>query len=129
MKEYTSYNNKDRLISILSQIADAIERLKEWNDSIQTSDDYYSSSSGMQKLAASCMLIEAIGESVNQIDKITDGRLLSLRPEIPWKDVIGIRNHIAHGYFDIDGDVVLSTVKEDIAPLLEAVIYLIEYLK
>lgn len=26
MKEYTSYNNKDRLISILSQIADAIER-------------------------------------------------------------------------------------------------------
>ena len=102
MKESTSYNNKERLISILSQITDAIERLKDWNASVQTSDDYYSSSSGMQKLAASCMLIEAIGESVNQIDKMTEGRLFSLRPDIPWNDVVGIRNHIAHGYFDID---------------------------
>lgn len=124
MKESTSYNNKERLISILSQITDAIERLKDWNASVQTSDDYYSSSSGMQKLAASCMLIEAIGESVNQIDKMTEGRLFSLRPDIPWKDVIGIRNHIAHGYFDIDGDVVLSTIKEDIDPLLDAVLFL-----
>ena len=77
----------------MSQITDAIERLKDWNASVQTSDDYYTSSSGMQKLAASCMLIEAIGESVNQIDKMTEGRLFSLRPDIPWKDVIGIRNH------------------------------------
>ncbi len=34
------------------------------------------SSDGMQKLAASCMLIEAIGEGVKQIDKITKGELL-----------------------------------------------------
>lgn len=59
------FDNKERIVSILGQIADAIERLKDWNASVQTSDDYYTSSSGMQKLAASCMLIEAIGESVN----------------------------------------------------------------
>ena len=60
----------------------------------------------MKNLAASCMLIEAIGEGVKQIDKITDGKLLVKRPEIPWKDVIGIRNHIAHGYFDINAYIV-----------------------
>lgn len=57
------------------------------------------------------MLIEAIGEGVKQIDKLTQSRLLNERPEIPWQDVIGIRNHIAHGYFDIDGDIVLDVIK------------------
>ncbi len=80
----------------------------------------------MKNLAASCMLIEAIGESVKQIDKITEGNLLPLRPEIPWKDVIGIRNHIAHGYFDIDGDMVFDVIKNDLDTLLEAVQYFID---
>ena len=31
------------------------------------------------------------------------------RKEIPWKDVIGIRNHIAHGYLDIDGGIVFDS--------------------
>ncbi len=72
------------------------------------------------------MLIEVIGESVKQIDKITEGNLLPLRPEIPWKDVIGIRNHIAHGYFDIDGDMVFDVIKNDLDTLLEAVQYFID---
>jgi len=72
------------------------------------------------------MLIEAIGESINQIDKITEGKLFHERPEIPWADVIGIRNHIAHGYFDIDGEVVLMTIKQDLDPLLEAINYFLK---
>lgn len=36
-------------------------------------------------------------------------------------DVIGIRNHIAHGYFDIDGDIVYDVVKNDLADLLKAI--------
>ena len=56
---------------------------------------------------------------------ITEGELLKERLEIPWEDVIGIRNHIAHGYFDIDGEVVLLTIRQDLDPLLEAVRYFI----
>lgn len=40
--------------------------------------------------------------------------------------IMGMRNHIAHGYFDINEDYVLSVIKNDLAPLLEAVEYLIE---
>lgn len=79
----------------------------------------------MKNLAASCMLIEAIGKGIKQVDKATDGKLLIERPEIPWKDVIGIRNHIAHGYFDIDGEMVLDVVKNDLDSLLEAVEFFI----
>lgn len=80
----------------------------------------------MKVLAASCMLIEAIGESVRQIDKISQSKLLCERPEIPWQDVIGIRSHIAHGYFDIDGDMVLDVVKNDLDDLLTAVEYFVD---
>lgn len=79
----------------------------------------------MKNLAASCMLIEAIGEGIKQVDKTTEGKLLIERPEIPWKDVIGIRNHIAHGYFDIDGEMVLDVVKNDLDSLLAAIEFFI----
>ncbi len=119
----------DRAYGLLVQIRTAILQLKDWNGNIISSDDYYSSPDGMKNLAASCMLIEAIGEGIKQIDKITDGRLLVNRPEIPWKDVIGIRNHIAHGYFDIDGDMVLDVVKNDLDSLLEAINFFIDSYK
>lgn len=36
----------------------------------------------------------------------------------------GIRDHIAHGYFEIDADVIYNTVKEDLFSLLEATRFL-----
>lgn len=121
--EFTSSNDYNRVKSILEQMQTAVAQLREWNANVSSAEDYYKSSSGMQKLAASCMLIEAIGESVKQIDKITHGELLKERPEILWIDVMGIRNHIAHGYFDIDGDIIFNTVKKDLVDLQKAIEY------
>ena len=127
--EFTSSNKKQRVLGIFEQIQTAIGQLKEWNADVTKADDYYLSPGGRQKLAASCMLIEAIGEGIHQIDNITEGKLFPERPEIPWEDVIGIRNHIAHGYFDIDGEVVYGVVKQDLDPLLEAVEYFVDALR
>lgn len=121
----TEYTLSNRIAGILLQIKKAIEQLQDWNKDIQNVDDYYSTPDGMKNLAASCMLIEAIGEGVKQIDKLTQSRLLDERPEIPWQDVIGIRNHIAHGYFDIDGDIVLDVIKNNLDELLAAINYFI----
>lgn len=121
----TEYTLSNRIAGTLLQIKKAIEQLQDWNKDIQNVDDYYSTPEGMKNLAASCMLIEAIGEGVKQIDKFTQSRLLDERPEIPWQDVIGIRNHIAHGYFDIDGDIVLDVIKNNLDELLTAINYFI----
>ncbi|CDC25049.1 putative uncharacterized protein [Prevotella sp. CAG:386] len=121
----TEYTLSNRIAGTLLQIKEAIEQLQDWNKDIQNVDDYYSTPEGMKNLAASCMLIEAIGEGVKQIDKLTQSRLLDERPEIPWQDVIGIRNHIAHGYFDIDGDIVLDVIKNNLDELLAAINYFI----
>ncbi len=122
--ESTLLNNRIRATFL--QIKAAITQLQDWNAEVSTVDDYYGSPEGMKNLAASCMLIEAIGEGIKQIDKLTSSRLLVERPEIPWIDVIGIRNHIAHGYFDIDGDIVFDVVKNDLGALLEAVEYFLD---
>lgn len=69
---------------MLEQINDAILRLLEWNKDVNSANDYYCSPEGMKNLAASCMLIEALGEGVRQLDKITNSQLLIERPDIPW---------------------------------------------
>ena len=93
--EFTSLEKRNRVKYTLEQINTAIDQLKEWNEDVETANDFYLSSSGMQKLAANSMLIEAIGEGIRQVDEHSNGELLPERPEIPWKDVIGMRNRIA----------------------------------
>lgn len=73
----------NRVLGTLIQIKEAIIQLQEWNKDVLSVDDYYNSPEGMKNLAASCMLIEAIGEGVKQIDKLTQSKLFIERPEIP----------------------------------------------
>jgi len=75
------------------------------------------------------MTIMAIGEGFKKIDKVTDGKLLLLRSEIPWHQVFGLRNRIAHGYFDIDVDIISEVVNNDLQPLLEATSFFITQVK
>ena len=86
------------------------------------------SPTGMQDLAGNCMLIMAVAEGFKKIDKYTEGKLLPNRPEIPWKQVFGLRNRIAHGYFDMDVEIINEVIKEDLQPLLEATEFFIEHL-
>ena len=124
--EFTSLEKRNRIKYTLEQINTAIDQLKEWNEDVSDADQFYLSSSGMQKLAANSMLIEAIGEGIKQIDEHSDGKLLPERPEIPWRDVIGARNHIAHGYFEVDAETILSIIKNDLDPLQDAIKYFLE---
>jgi uncharacterized protein with HEPN domain len=61
-------------------------------------------------------LIE-IGEAVKALDPI----LLAEEASIPWVDVAGMRNHLAHRYFDTAHSIVQVTVTEDLPPLVAAV--------
>lgn len=117
------------VLDSLYQIKDAIENLMKWNQGITDMNDLLMSPSGMQDLAGNCMTIMAIGEGFRKIDKSTNGQLLPLRPEIPWRQVFGLRNRIAHGYFDIDIDIISEVINNDLQPLLDATDYFINHLK
>ena len=118
--ESASFEKSKRILSILKQVEDSILLLQDWNKNLRSVDDYLLTPEGMKNLAASCMLIEAIGEAYKKIDLETDGQLLMEYPSIPWKAVKGIRDRIAHGYFEIDADIIYTTVKENLSALLEA---------
>lgn len=60
-------------------------------------------------------LIEIVGEAANQVGDDTRKAL----PNIPWNDVVGMRNRLVHGYFDIDYEVVWNTVKLDLPSLID----------
>ena len=79
---------------------------------------YYNTPSGMERLESTCMLLIAIGEGLKGIDKITDKQLLVRYPEIDWKGAMGIRDIIAHHYFDLDGEIVYSVVKTKLPDML-----------
>lgn len=57
--------------------------------------------------------IEMIGEAASKISP----EVKRLFPDIPWEDIIGMRNRLIHAYFKVDLNRVWVTVTEDI-PLL-----------
>jgi len=100
--ESLSSEQKSLALDILCDIQSAIERLQERTERIHEVDDFLGSSDGMILLDATCMLLIAIGESLKNLDKVTEGRLLPTYPSIPWKQVKGMRDIISHHYFDVD---------------------------
>ena len=126
--ESLSSETKGIALDILEDILSAIEKLEERTKDIHSIDDFLCSSSGMVLLDATCMLLIAIGESLKNLDKTTNGVLLPTYPSIPWKNVEGLRDIIAHHYFDVDASQILWIIKNEISPLKDAINFFIREL-
>lgn len=64
------------------------------------------------------MSLIVIGEAATKIiAKYPE--FVALHPEIQWQGMRGMRNRIAHGYFDINLDMVWETVRAALPELLE----------
>ena len=90
---------------------------------------YLLTPSGMERLESTCMLLIAIGEGVKGVDKLTDKKLLSFYPEMDWKGVMGMRDIIAHHYFDLDAEIVYDVIKHDLPKLKDVLQQIIDDLK
>ena len=119
--ESLSLINKQTALHILDKIEEAINTVQTRNKVIRKADDYLLSPEGKEKLDAACMVIEAIGESFKQLDKVTNNELLPLYPSIEWREVKGVRDVIAHHYFDIDANEIFSIVNNDLDTLKDAI--------
>ena len=58
--------------------------------------------------------IEIVGEAASRISQETQQEA----PQVPWPDIISMRNRLIHAYFDIDLDRVWDTVKGDLPVLI-----------
>ena len=59
-------------------------------------------------------LVEIIGEAAGNVSK----EFQAAHTEIPWAIIVGMRNRLAHAYFDVDLDRVWDTVQHDLPPLI-----------
>lgn len=114
----SAYSNKEeRVEHILKQMIEACDFISEWNVGIKSVDDFVTSHEGMLRMSGSCMMIEAIGEEIKKIEKLLPDFLQENAPEISWHEIKGLRNHIAHGYFKLDADIVYDVVVNNIPEL------------
>ena len=123
-----SSEKKELALDILYDIQSAIEKMQERTRRIHDVDDFLDTQEGMILLDATCMLLIAIGESLKNLDKVTDGKLLPTYPMIPWKRVKGMRDIISHHYFDVDPAQVLWIIINEINPLKKAIDHFIQEL-
>ena len=72
------------------------------------------------------MKLIAVGESLKNIDKLTDKKLLSQYPHIQWKEIKGIRDILSHHYFDLDAVVIFDICHENVLELLTTINQIIE---
>jgi len=106
---------------ILRQILWSAQTIAKRFASITSPEDFLLSEEGLEKLDAICMQLIAIGENVKNLDKVTEGDLLSRYPQIEWKRVMGMRDVLTHHYFDLDAEIVYSVCADHIEELARAV--------
>ena len=120
---------REMALGCLKDIQKALALIEERSAIVTHVNDFLCSPEGMLRLDALCMNLIALGESVKNLDKITNGELLTLYPETYWKGIVMISDKIAHHYFDIDAEIVLATLKKDISPLSRTIDRIIKDLK
>jgi uncharacterized protein with HEPN domain len=64
---------------------------------------------------ATIHLIELIGEASRTVSEAFQEKY----PEIPWQPITGTRNRLAHGYINIDLDIIWTIVAKDLPQLIK----------
>jgi uncharacterized protein with HEPN domain len=78
--------------------------------------DYKSFAKDDKTVYAVIRAVEIIGEAASKIPEEVRAKY----PRVPWREVKGMRNKLAHHYFGINMEVVWQTVQEDLPILIEA---------
>jgi len=57
---------------------------------------------------------QIIGEAANRVSRQTQ----ELHPQIPWRQMIGMRNHLVHDYGHVDPEIVWDTLQRHVPELI-----------
>jgi uncharacterized protein with HEPN domain len=103
-----------KVAPVLAEMLDAIEGIETHTAGKSLSDF---EQNWLLKLA-----IQRALEIVSEVSRHIPDELLTIAPDVPWKQIRGIGNILRHEYHKIADDVIWVVVTEHIAPLKAAVI-------
>ena len=106
--------NDNRLIDYLGHMLEAARLAYSYVEGLDK-NDFIADTRTQQAIILNIIVI---GEAAT---KVMDGyaEFADQHRQVPWRSMRGMRNRIAHGYFDINLDVVWDTVKTALPELLE----------
>jgi uncharacterized protein with HEPN domain len=102
-----------RIEDYLQHIAEAIDRITDYTQEL---DDAEALEHDHKTQAAVIRYIEIIGEAANRIQKQAP-EFVAAHHLLPWREMRAMRNRMIHNYFDINTDVLWSTIKDDLPKL------------
>lgn len=105
--------NPQRLPDYLDHMRQAALDARSFVQGLDLQD--FRSDKRTQQAVVMCLVI--IGEAATKVmDTAMD--FVEAHPQVPWRNMRGMRNRIAHGYFDINLEVVWNTVQTALPQLL-----------
>lgn len=118
MQSISNADISDMLLFVEERINLTLERCR----CIVTANDFLASPDKMDIFDATCMRLQTIGETIKNIDNLTNHELLIRYTGIPWRSIIGLRNIISHEYLSIDPEEIFKIVKIHLPKLLPAIL-------
>jgi uncharacterized protein with HEPN domain len=100
---------KEEFLDYIEDIVEAMNAAMSFTEDM----DYDSFAKDRKTIYAVTRAIEIIGEAVKKVPET----LRKQYPQIPWKEMAGMRDKLIHEYFGVDLKRVWRTVKKDIPNL------------
>jgi uncharacterized protein with HEPN domain len=107
----------------VSHILQAVDRILEYTRGMSREEFFVDT----LKQDAVIRNIEIIGEAANNLLEADPG-VTARYPSIPFAQIYGVRNRVAHGYFSVSLPMVWDSVEEDIPELRERMAKVLEEL-
>ncbi len=106
--------NENRLLDYLRHIQEAVQLARSYVEGL-SKDDFLADNRTQQAVILNFVII---GEAATKfLQEHTD--FIDRHPDVPWKNMKSMRNRIAHGYFDINLEIVWDTVQIALPQLAE----------
>jgi uncharacterized protein with HEPN domain len=101
----------------LRDILDSIDKILSFTENVSFDD--FRKNTMMEYSVVRCL--EIIGEAAMRLPP----SIKTKYPDVPWKDMVAMRNKVIHEYFGVDAEILWQTVKDDIPalrPLIKEII-------
>jgi len=113
--------DRSMLLELFLEIQEGIRRIERRFSGIDTAYDFIRNDDGLDRLDAIAMMLVAIGENTQKLDKLIAPKLFEQHPNIDWEGIKGLRNILAHNYFSIDAEEIYRLCFNEIEPFKIAI--------